>query len=284
MNLSYIMMNWRMPLALKILTSFIIFVSLASCDKNEEEEKFIARVNGKYLSERQLNALVSDELSSGKFKSEIITQWVNDQVLFSKAKEEGILDSDEFEMQSEKTVRNLAVAFFLKKYFKENIINLSESELLSFYNKHNSDFAIDKDAYILNIVCFPDRETAMEFRTNLINKDWNSAVSFMLNTGNSLREEQSKLYFYYELNPPKLYYLLDEMNDGESSVVIQTLEDEFCVVQLIKKIGKGSIPDFIYVKNEVAELLMAVKRKEYFNTLLGQLYLQNDVEIFGKEE
>ena len=69
------------------------------------------------------------------------------------------------------------------------------------------------------------------------------------------------------------------MMPGEISVVIETEENKFAVMQLEEKFNKGIIPPFEVIKEKVKERYQVIKNKEFIQNYIEELISDYDVEI-----
>ena len=72
---------------------FVVIIAIlffASCSENKKNPKSVVKVNNSVLTEEDLDSALSDKRVSGKYREEYIQSWIETEVLFQKAEEEGI--------------------------------------------------------------------------------------------------------------------------------------------------------------------------------------------------
>ena len=95
----------------------------------------MVKVNNSVLTEEDLDSALSDKRVSGKYREEYIQSWIETEVLFQKAEEEGITDNFEFKSIVENSRKKLAASMLLQKLAAENTISPTTDELKKFYSE-----------------------------------------------------------------------------------------------------------------------------------------------------
>ena len=70
---------------MKISLLFIVAILFFGCGEEKKEEDYVARVNDSYLSSKDLNELIDTTSSSTFYKSEVIRNWINRELMFQEA-------------------------------------------------------------------------------------------------------------------------------------------------------------------------------------------------------
>ena len=76
-----------------LFVAFLIFISAACSRKSEVPDDLVAQVNGGYLVLSDLNYLVPEDINpelTFALKKNLISKWVDDEVLYQAALSEGL--------------------------------------------------------------------------------------------------------------------------------------------------------------------------------------------------
>ncbi|MCF8242373.1 MAG: peptidyl-prolyl cis-trans isomerase [Melioribacteraceae bacterium] len=261
----------------------VLFLLLFGCvEQQEDEKKVVAEVNGNQLTEEDFQMLISDKRFQKKYKNEILRQWIEKELLYQEAVEQDIVSSQEFESYIRYSERELAGSMVVRNYISDNLPEITNAELVSFYDDNKEQFQVDRESYLLNMITFTDRERAIKFRSILINSDWNSAVSSFSNDSTVTSNFTNNLFYANHIQPLKFLRVVRELFPMEVSIVVETEPGMFSVVQMIETLDKNYVPEFNFVKEIVKERYTIKLQKDLYNKLIENLYTKYSVEIKRK--
>jgi hypothetical protein len=259
----------------------IIFPLLffSACSEQEKPDSYVARVNQSYLTESDLSAIADSQIVSGKSRSAIIKNWVRQEILFQEAVKLGITETKDFTITINNTRRELASALLLQKFSSQSRVVSSENELENYYNENRTSFRLPFNSFFMNQIDFSDRETAVMFRTELIQNGWLNAVekfaqdSSLINVSTHILKSEQDIY------PVRLLRILEGLYPLEFSIVIPDDRGYYTVVQLLDKFQAQSIPPYKAVKLEVERRYKSALTELALENYIDDLYLKNEVEI-----
>ena len=272
------MMNLKKLSKNSLLVPFLISLIFLSCSKEEKNEKNIAKVNDAVLTEDMLNSMMNDSKNKAKLKDEIINQWIEDEVLFQEAEKEGITNEKEFQKILERSKKNLAISFLIKKYLDKNEIQIKDEELKKYYDENKNEFILNDEFYYLRIAKFENYESAIEFRKKLIETNWNIANNY-IKTKTDKYQTKEDLIYKKDLQPIQVVRIVNTMEINEISSIIDISNNEFIIINLMNKYSENTIPPFEAVKNLVKEKLTILKQKELIHNYLTELLSEHNLEI-----
>ena len=165
----------------------------------------------------------------------------------------------------------------LKKFYEDKEPAFDDKDLEKYFISHQDLFILNNDAFYLNRINFENEDKAIQFRTTVIESNWNKA-------SNVFKKDASKiilasLFDEPEINPAGLLRIVEELEPKEISIVVNTGDNEYSIVQLIDRYQKGTIPPLDIIREKVSKMYIANKKEMMFNEFLEQLYSQNDIEI-----
>jgi hypothetical protein len=108
---------------------------LTGCGKESNKKEYLARVNDSYLTRDELNAIIDSGSGRNFYKSEIIRDWINKELLYQEAKSSGVLDDKDFQELKNKSDKELAVTYLVNKIFNEEKIKIEPAEVKDYYER-----------------------------------------------------------------------------------------------------------------------------------------------------
>jgi hypothetical protein len=260
---------------------FIVFFFTAAlligCGKESPKRDFIARVNKSYLTIDYLNSLSDSGQANTLYKSEVIRNWVNRELLFQMAQKEGITKSDEYLRLIEESKKELAASLMIRKFYESKTPEVDDDSLESFYSSNNIIFRLNNEGYLINRINFTNEDRAIQFRTTVIESDWNKASNVFKKDASLI--VTNTLFDEPELHPAGLLRIVRELDPKEVSIVFSSRDNEFTVIQLLEKFQEGTIPPLDVIKDKVSSRYIADKKEQLFKNYLEDLYSHNDIEI-----
>lgn len=272
----------RLLSRLKKISLMLIAASiLTGCGKEEPKTEYVARVNDAYLTKKELASLIDTNMDNTLHKSEVIRNWINREILFQKAKNEGILKNDDYKRLVQNSGKELAGVLLLDSYIASVKINFEQRDLINYFNENNNDFKLADDSYLLNLIHFSNEDRAVEFRSLVLDSDWQKAMNIFYGDSAIIDNENEVLLKEQDVSSIKVLRVVKRLHPLEISIVISEREGYYTVVQVLKKYLIGSIPSYNVMKNEVKKRYLAEKRKELLENYIKELYSENEIEVIN---
>lgn len=268
---------------IKIYLVTFIFI-LVGCQKTREPENYIARVGDSYLTDEYINEYLkhSNDTSSLQYKL-ILKKWIENEVLYLEARRKQFDESELIKKQLEEVKKQLAVSEFLENEIYSKDINITDDEILDYYQTHNSEFALSEDAVKLNVVTFKERKPATEFRADIIKSDdWNSTLNkFVEDPAYSemiVSTLSSQLFTQMTLYPVELWKIAQNLQKNEVSFPVK-IGAFYYIIKLLDRYPKDTIAPVNLVRDEIKNRLMIEKRKKVYEDLVRSLLEKYKKEI-----
>lgn len=277
------MINWKWHISLlnKISLVLIAAAILTSCGKEQPKTEYVARVNDAYLTKKDLALLIDTTMVSTLHKSEVIRNWINREILFQKAKKEGILQQDDYKGLIKNSGKELAGALLLNSYISSATINFEQRDLINYFKENSNDFKLTDKTYLLNIIHFSNEDRAVEFRSLVIDSDWQKAMNVFHGDSEIISIESKLLLREQDVYSIKVLRVVKRLHPLEISIVISEREGYYTVVQVLEKYLEGSLPSFDLIKLDVEKRFVADKRKELMENYMKDLYSKNEIEVIN---
>ncbi len=277
------MMNSIMHLSRlnKISLMLIAASVLSGCGKEQPKIEYVARVNDVYLTKKELASLIDTTMVNTLHKSEVIRNWINREILFQKAKNEGILQKDDYKRLIKDSGRELAGVLLLDNYISSVTINFEQRDLINYFEKNSNDFKLPGKSYLLNIIHFSNEDRAVEFRSLVLDSDWQKAMNVFYGDSAIISTQNKVLLKEQDVYSVKVLRMVKRLQPLEISIVISEREGYYTVVQVLKKYSKGSLPFYDVIKQDVEKRYLAEKRKELMEKYIKDLYSKNEIEVIN---
>lgn len=263
----------------KIIFILITLLIISSCDEEVKKSEEVVRINDAVLTEDDLQKELSNLSNYGKHREEFINEWIEQQILYQEAVEEGIINESRYNSIIERSKKKLASALLIEKIISENNYEPGIDELKKYYEEYIDDFRLDNNGYKVNVAYFNNFETAKKFRSVLIESDWNKALSAYRAESSLLESVTSEIFSEYQLQPMSIQKTVSVLQPGEISIVVEAEPMKFAVVQLLEKLNKGDIPQFETIVNQVKERYKIVKNRSLIKQYIDQLIEDHNIEI-----
>ncbi|MHB1688889.1 MAG: peptidyl-prolyl cis-trans isomerase [Ignavibacteriaceae bacterium] len=258
---------------------FFSAVILSGCGKEKVKKDFVARVNNSYLTKEQLSSMMNGYDGKNFYREEVIRNWINREVLYQEAVKNGILKESSFDSLLENSKKELAISFFLEKYYNEEKPTYDPKEVEDYYSKHQNDFALFYDTYYLNIADFNNEDKAIRFRSLLLESDWDKALNIFKSNSSIIKVQSEVLLNDYQIHPVSLQRIVSQLNPQELSIVLNYQPGHYAVIQELQKFLKGAIPPFDVIKPEVEKRYAAEMKDDFLRSYIKDLYSNNDIEV-----
>ena len=265
----------------KIKFVFLAVILLAGCKQEQQKTNYVARVNDSYLTSEELASMVDTNSSNTFYKNEVIRNWINRELLYQQAKKKGILQGDNYKRIVDKSAKELAGALLLDMYDREENINFDSRNLVKYYQSNLDDFKVTSDTYMLNIIHFSNENRAIEFRSLLLESDWQKASNVFHNDSTIISRRTNALVKEEDIYPVTLLRVVKRLYPLEISIVITEHPGYYTVAQVLDKYAKDSTLPFDVVKPEVQKRYLAGRRKALVENYIKELYSDNEIEVIN---
>lgn len=253
---------------------FVLF----GCKGKQTPKKFVAKVGNTYLLQKDVDKSMAKTENAKKYTEEFVRDWVETEMLYKEAINQKIVNDSDYKSIVVRLKKELAGALLLHK-IRESRVKVGDDELKVFFEANKNDFKNLDDAIVAKYIKFNKEQSAIKFRNTLLNSNWESALA-KIRTDSSVINFRNQDYLYYsEISPPILLRYIQNLNPGEIGIVIKIEPKVFAVVQVKAFFKKGSIPKLSFIKNQVKERYLMMKKKQLLQDYINKLYSKYEVEI-----
>ena len=266
----------RSRISLRLL-SFTLITLAVACSEEQKSEKIVVKVNEAVLTKNMLDSALSAKANSAKLKDEFINDWIETEVLYQEAAKDGVLDDAEFIKLLNRSKKELAGTFYIKKLLSENEQTPDDEEIAKYFNDYKDDFRLKDDLFKLNFLRTNAFDKAVQVRSKIIESSWNKAKDFF-RTDSTLSFSSENIY-RSELQPAILLRIVNSLMVNEASIVLEVEPGMFSIVQLVAKYPADSIAPYEIEKENARKRLIVLKQKEFVKEHIKKLLEEHNLEI-----
>jgi len=275
------MMSCKTHLNQKLIKIFflLIVLSFTYCSREPKKKDYIARVNESYLTGEEFSSLVDTASLTPIEKEQVVKNWIYKELLFQEAEKEGIVKTQNYKSILKRSSKELAASLLLDQIINADQVEISEKDMLDYYEKNKNYFQLNIDSYYINQASFNDEDKAINFRSLAIESEWKKAAITFSSDTSLIRILNGELVEENNLYPSSLSRVVKDLYPQEISIVISEKPGYYSIVQMHEKYFKGVTPPLEIIKDKVEKRLLAEKQKEIIDTYLKEIYSNNEIEI-----
>ncbi len=275
--------TWHLHLNVIKVPVLFFLITVLGCDKEPVGTDYVAKVNNSYLTREEFASLVDTSTASQARKNEIISRWIQSELLYQKAERDGLLKRDDYQLILKQSARELAAALLLERLVSSEKIVPDINDVRLYYNNSLNEFTLSTRAFIINRADFIDEDKAIRFRNQAIEKGWSNAFNDFMKDQSIVSNKSNQLFRDYQLSPAAIERLVNQLYPQEISIVISFKPGYYTVVQLLARLESGSIPEFEYIKQEAEQRVIAIRRQSLVDSFIKELYSNSKIEIKNQD-
>lgn len=275
--------TWHLHLNVIKVPVLFFLITVLGCDKEPVGTDYVAKVNNSYLTREEFASLVDTSTASQARKNEIISRWIQSELLYQKAERDGLLKRDDYQLILKQSARELAAALLLERLVSSEKIVPDINDVRLYYNNSLNEFTLSTRAFIINRADFIDEDKAIRFRNQAIEKGWSNAFNDFMKDQSIVSNKSNQLFRDYQLSPAAIERLVNQLYPQEISIVISFKPGYYTVVQLLAGLESGSIPEFEYIKQEAEQRVIAIRRQSLVDSFIKELYSNSKIEIKNQD-
>lgn len=242
-----------------------------SCTE-KKEEKYVAKVGDSYLTEAEIEHVMSSNVDNSKFREEYIRQWIEDELLYLAAAKEGILSSKDYKSLIEQSSKMTANSLLIKSILNNIKFNDDSSSVKKYFMDNTDEFKLTQPAILYNYALFNNYSDAEKFKTSLLQNNWDDATDKILHS-TGLIDSGKEIFLYVIKNSPDIYSkVYKTLVQNQISEVMETFDGHYMVFQLLKKYDKNEVPNLSAIYDLVKERYIAQQRELAYKSYIKQLY------------
>jgi len=253
---------------------FVLLLIVAGCgDEKAEEADIVARVNEVYITNSFLDEASSQQTSEevrAALKRKIMEKWIEDEIIYQSALNEGLSLSDYEQEQVMAYRKRIIIEKYLEKHLNRSY-RVLDQEVEDYYKQHEQEYVWKEDhVHLVHLVLDNDDRV---IRAEIANsKDLLEVIKKNFFDQNSTPERPIGDLGYIPLTvlPDKLAAKIKSMRTGTIQGPIRT-DYGYHYIQLMDLQKADRIKPLDIVKSEIIERIRLQKRKSELDDLMRDL-------------
>lgn len=252
------------------LASIGLFFSLmlwAGCTSSPEPAPYVARVGNSLLTQGEVNALIQDRpvfLDSVDAVSQIVEQWVTNELLYQEALSRGLRGDPDVQRLLADNERSVLIDALVSRVLAAEMNDgPDESAIQTYYEQHREKLALREPFVRVRHLIYENQDSAEAARAGL----QASLLSPVLPEGGRLASGLSDDAFYPERQmfaaTPGLGEVVANLDIGDVHDVFE-MDSTFHVVQLMDRLETGAVPSIDMVRREIRDRVAIDIRKQLY--------------------
>jgi len=246
----------------------------AGCSREDSNKRdVVAQVNTAMITSSELEDAIPQDITNEvklALKRNLMEKWIEDEIFFQTALEEGLALSEKEKIQIRNYERSLLIKKFLESHLSNNF-KILDQEIEDYYNVHKNEFTWD-DEYVHIIHLVMDNDDAgikTEIRGS---KDLLEVIRKNFLDQQTTPERPIGDIGYQKLNefPDEIVKKIKTMRTGNISGPLKT-KYGYHYIQLLDRQNKGDTKELDLVRGEIIMRLQLSKRNEEIENLKREL-------------
>jgi peptidyl-prolyl cis-trans isomerase C len=286
----------RIKIPIKIFTPAVLLLALitcglSSCSKKEQmKADVVAQVNLAQMTTRDLEIAVPQTVTvevAAALKRKLVEKWIEDEIFYQTAMNEGISLNDDEIQQVENYRRSLLVEKYLDKYVNLNYRPLDQ-EIENYYNQHRREFVWQEEyAHLIHLILDTDDQNLKEEISKSANLIEVIKNNFLDQQSSAWRPIGDLGYVKLSELPQRLVQTIKQAPTGAIRGPIKT-DYGYHYIQVIDLQPAGAQKELEVVKDEIVLRLKIERRLKEIEKLKQNLQpnftIQTDLSKLNQQE
>ncbi len=273
------LIHLQKSIRLFIPVALFLILTIRCGQNTQPPEDMVAQVNDHYLIKEQLQYRLPDGLDKETalvLQKDIISKWVENEVLYQAALQEGFKLSPKEEFFIREYGKSLLVQRYLNARLDKEY-SVSRQDMEEYYQKHRNEFVRQEDEVHL-VHLFVEHRDKVIFKEIDKTDDLSALIKHYYFDEKSTKEQPNGDLGYVPLNilPDNFIRTLKRMKTGAVSKPIKT-KDGYHFLQLLDMEKKGTIRELDIVKNQIIFRMKRERREKERERLLKET--KNNAQI-----
>jgi peptidyl-prolyl cis-trans isomerase C len=286
----------RIKIPIKIFLPAVLLLALitcgsSSCSKKEQmKADVVAQVNLAQMTTRDLEIAVPQTVTvevAAALKRKLVEKWIEDEIFYQTAMNEGISLNDDEIQQVENYRRSLLVEKYLDKYVNLNYRPLDQ-EIENYYNQHRREFVWQEEyAHLIHLILDTDDQNLKEEISKSANLIEVIKNNFLDQQSSAWRPIGDLGYVKLSELPQRLVQTIRQAPTGAIRGPIKT-DYGYHYIQVIDLQPAGAQKELEVVKDEIVLRLKIERRLKEIEKLKQNLQpnftIQTDLSKLNQQE
>ena len=248
---------------------------LVGCESEEPPSSYAARVGDHYLTQAELKDLMADMgpvPDSTEARQQVVEQWIERTLLLREAERLNLSEDPEVQKLLEERRRSTLVSAMTTRIYEDAKPEPSDEEVRTYFERHQQQLTLREPYVRVRHLATAEADSAQVVRRRLRRLQEATADSVWTRiirqyAENPTRAQEISNQFLPEGRLfAQLPYVKDELanlREGQVAPVVQD-NDQFHVLQLVRRIPEGTDPQLRWVEAEIRRRLRIRSRKQMY--------------------
>ena len=245
----------------------ILLVVLSACNPPPAPSSQVARVGNAVLTQDDINDLLRDRsafLDSADAVSQIVEQWVTNELLYQEAVDRGLRGDPDVQRLLSDNERSVLIDALVSRFLESEMGDgPDESAIQTYYEQHREKLALKEPFVRIRHLIYNNPDSANAARSAL----QASMLTPDLPGGGSSAAGISDDAFYPERQmfaaTPGLGEAIRDLDVGDVHPVF-VVDSAYHVVQVMDRLDAGTVPTLDLVRREIRDRVAIDMRKQLF--------------------
>ena len=284
----------RTPLLLSAAL-LVLMLGMLGCQEDSPPEGYIARVGESYLMRDELAATLQSlpfAQDTAEAQRQIVEQWVTNELLFQEASRQGLRSEPEVQRLLAQNERSVLISAYLQRVYDEAIDEPSSGAMEAYFEQNKEQLRLREPFVRVRYLNTTSQDSAQTGRSLLqqslrdANPDsvWFLLIDRFATDGEGSRSLARQYYPESRLfaTQPLLREALSRLRTGEIAPIFGA-DSSYHLLQLVDRVGVGSMPRMEWIEDELKQRLVIETRKQMYARQVQRLrttaLTREDLEI-----
>ena len=266
---------------LKIGTIICLF-AMWGCER-PQTASVVAQVGNRYLTKEALEKRIPAPFASTispKEKQRLVENWIEEELLYREAIRQKLDQDAELSERIDRAVRQLLANELMARTYARNA-EISEDEILAYYEEHRADFERDQLELRVRHLVVADRNAQNRAWDRLQKGEFFEQVAREVSIDQSAVNGGDLGYFTEDMVTASFWTACREAKLGHR--IRTRTELGYHIIEVMDRDDEGSIRDLVNVRGEIQQRILTERRREQRAKLLAELKEQIEWSVDWKQ-
>ncbi len=266
---------WLLPKIGILFVALFVAGILFGCESEEAPSEYAARVGDHYLTQSELDRRLKGmgpTPDSAEARQQIIEQWIDRTLLLREAERLNLEQDEAVQQRLEKQRRNALVSAMQDRIYEDTDQEPSDEEIRTYFERHRNELTLREPYVRVRHLTTSSEDSARAVRRELrsVSQEEADSIWTQLTDTYATNPERARALGDRFIPESRLFaqlpYVRDELSrlqDGSVAPVIEG-NDQFHVLQLVRRIPEGSEPELHWLEAEIRRRLKIRSRKQMY--------------------
>ncbi len=260
----------------------ICLIGLWGCER-PQKVSVVAQVGNSYLTteafERRIPTPFASTISP-KEKQKLVENWIEEELLYREAIRQKLDQDAELSDRIDRAVRQLLANELMTRAYARNA-EISEDEILAYYEEHRADFERDQLELRVRHLIVADRNAQTRAWDRLQKGEFFEQVAREVSIDQSAVNGGDLGYFTEDMVTASFWTACREAKLGHR--IRTRTELGYHIIEVMDRDDEGSIRDLVDVRGEIQQRILTERRREQRAKMLAELKERTEWSVDWKQ-